>query len=247
MPELLSGEPRARVLIIDDDSKSAHSLADLLAQSGYQASVAESGAAAKAQLGELRPDLVILDIMVRDVDGLMLCADIKNSSGVPVIVCSGTCRRHDRVLALRLGADDFIGKPFDFDEVEARVAAVLRRAGWPKSEDGEETARLHVGPLIVDTAHHFAAIGKHELQTTPMEYRLLCILASRPGGVFTREVLAEAIWGFEVAAIGRAIDTHVSRLKRKLLTYAAGAPRIVAVRGEGYKLVWNGGNSEAES
>src|SRR5437899_1897944 len=99
MPELSSDETRARVLIIDDDSATASSLAEMLTKSGYEATVAESGSVAKVRSQELRPDLVILDLMVRDIDGLMLCADIRNS-GIPVIVCSATRRRHDRVLAL---------------------------------------------------------------------------------------------------------------------------------------------------
>src|SRR5438445_11660380 len=104
MPELSADDARARLLIIDDDSATSGSLAEMLAKSGYEASVAENSSVAKARLEELRPDLVILDLMVRD--GLMLCADIRNG-GVPVIVCSATRRHQDRVLALRLGADDF--------------------------------------------------------------------------------------------------------------------------------------------
>src|SRR6266581_7837959 len=124
MPE----SARARILIVDDDPVMAGSLAELLAMDGYQASVAKNGSTAKAKLQELCPDLVILDLMLPDIDGLVLCSELSRAA-VPVIVCSGTNRQRDRILARRLGADDFIAKPFDIYEFEARVAAVLRRSG----------------------------------------------------------------------------------------------------------------------
>ncbi len=123
-----SKSANARILIVDDDPAVAGSLADLLAIDGYQASVAKNGSTAKAKLQELRPDLVILELMLPDIDGLILCSELTRAA-VPVIICSGTNRQRDRILARRLGADDFVTKPFDMYEFEARVAAVLRTSG----------------------------------------------------------------------------------------------------------------------
>src|SRR5438309_2134963 len=166
MLELHSDEPRRRVLIIDDDAAASGSLAAMLTHSGYEATVVEKGSLAKLKWLELRPDLVILDVMLHDVDGLMLCAEIQHS-GIPVIVCSATRRHQDRVLALRLGADDFIAKPFDQDEMKARVAAVLRRVMSPTRQAPDEPEPLRIGSLVVDPSRHLVAVGKQELRTTP--------------------------------------------------------------------------------
>ena len=243
MSGLPSQEVRARLLIIDDDSEAASSLAATLTVNGYEAFVAGNASTAKARLQELGPDLVIMDLILRDADGLMLCADIKNTIGLPIIVCSATRRGHDRVLALRLGADDFMAKPFDIDELQARVAAVLRRSRAIAPQMADQLPPIRAGSLVVNRSRHVVAVGKQELQTTPTEYRLLCALASRPEGAFSREVLAQAVWGYDVAGVGRMIDVHVSRLKRKLRACAAKAPKIVSVRGEGYKLTLNHDNA----
>src|SRR6266516_4060970 len=128
MPPFVSKKARARILVIDDDTVMAGSLVELLAMDGYQASVAKNGSTGRAKLQELHPDLVILDLMLPDIDGLVLCSELSRAA-VPVIVCSGTNRQRDRILARRLGADDFIAKPFDIYEFEARVAAALLRSG----------------------------------------------------------------------------------------------------------------------
>ena len=147
----------------------------------------------------------------------------------------------DRVLALQLGANDFIAKPVETYELEARIRATLRRASGDRSD--VQPQQLRVGSLVVDRSRHSVAVGGQELWTTPAEHRLLWALASSPNRPFSREVLAQAVWGHEVANIGRVIDVHMSRLKRKLLRAAAAkAPRIVSVRGEGYKLELNHDN-----
>src|SRR6266705_1287603 len=142
MPPFVSKKARARILVIDDDPVMAGSFVELLAMDGYQASVAKNGSTGRAKLQELHPDLVILDLMLPDIDGLVLCSELSRAA-VPVIVCSGTNRQRDRILARRLGADDFIAKPFDIYEFEARVAAVLRGSGAtdPPSADAQLSER----------------------------------------------------------------------------------------------------------
>ena len=146
MPSIASKNSRARILIVEDDPVMAGSLVELFTMDGYQAAVAKNGSTAKAKLQELHPDLVILDLMLPDIDGLVLCSELSRAA-VPFIVCSGTNRQRDRILARRLGADDFIAKPFDIYEFEARVAAdefiepkdwmpstcMSSRQGWQRS------------------------------------------------------------------------------------------------------------------
>src|SRR6266542_5915961 len=171
----------ANVLIVEDNPATARALTELLEGNGYQVSTAEDGSTAKALLDEIHPDLVILDLMLPDVDGLVLCADLKARMDVPIIVCSGTNRKRDGTLALRLGADDFVAKPFDMYDLEARVEAVLRRSSRSKTErTANEPEHFQIGDLLISRSRRYVTLGGRELQVTPTEYRLLSALASRP-------------------------------------------------------------------
>jgi two-component system response regulator MtrA len=229
--------PRATILLVEDDSAIASVLKDSLESSGYRMWIAEDGAQAKAMMGETHPDLVLLDLMLPDVDGLVLCADLKTQADVPIIICSATARKRDAILGLRLGADDFIAKPFDLYDLEARIEAVLRRAAQRKSvEPGPEPDHYRVGELVVDRFRRRVTLGGEELQLTPTEYRLLTALASRPDEVLTRDELAQLVWGYQDASSGRAIDVHIRRLRVKLDSAAVPPPPIISVRGFGYKI-----------
>jgi two-component system response regulator MtrA len=228
---------RATILLIEDDASIASLLKETLEGNGYRVVVADDGAQAKAQLPEARPDLVLLDLMLPDVDGLVLCADLKAQSDVPIIICSGTTRKRDAILGLRLGADDFIAKPFDLYDLEARIEAVLRRASQHQvAEPTPEPDHYHVGDLIVDRYRRRVTLGGDELQLTPTEYRLLSALASRPDEVVTRDELAQLVWGYQDASSGRAIDVHIRRLRVKLDSGPVPPPAIISVRGFGYKM-----------
>ena len=228
----------ANVLIVEDNPATARALTELLEGNGYQVSTAEDGSTAKALLDETHPDLVILDLMLPDVDGLVLCADLKARMDVPIIVCSGTNRKRDGTLALRLGADDFVAKPFDIYDLEARVEAVLRRASRAKAErPAAEPDHYQLGDLYISRTRRHVTLGNRDLQVTPTEYRLLSALASRPDEVLTRDELAQHVWGYEDASSGRAIDVHIRRLRIKLDSAPVPPPRIVSVRGMGYKML----------
>jgi two-component system response regulator MtrA len=235
--------PRATILAVDDDSSAAGTLRDLLEFAGFQVLMASSGAEAKQMLEEYHPDLVILDIMLPDVDGLVLCSELRAIAEVPIIMCSGTTRKRDATLALRLGADDFVWKPYDIYDLEARIEAVLRRARQqpeaptPTSEEGPQ--QYQVSDLTVDRLRRHVTLGGKELQLTPTEYRLLCTLVSRPGDVFSRDELAQRVWGYQDASSGRAIDVHIRRLRVKLDSGAVPPPPIISVRGFGYKIAPN--------
>jgi DNA-binding response OmpR family regulator len=238
-------------------------VAEILESEGYAVESASTGAEAEAAVERVRPDLVILDIMLPDADGLMLCHRLLSQWAAPVIMLSGSRRESDRVLSLRLGADDFIAKPFDTFELVARVQAVLRRAprevGIPPtsplapaaawgarreapahagSRPGGEASDgpIEIGALIIDQRRRTVTVAGQPVHLTPTENRLLTALASEPERVFSRDELAGVLWGYDSLGESRAVDVHIRRLRAKLEPFGASAPAIVTVRGFGYKL-----------
>ncbi len=224
------------VLIVEDDDAVAQALRDVLETEGYTVWRAGSGAEADAIQRERHPNLILLDIMLPDVNGLVYCSDLRRRTNTPVILISGTQRQTDRVLGLRLGADEFISKPFDVHELLARIEAVLRRAGPPPSNGGPSAEVHQVGDLVIDMGRHEAVLRDHVLPLTPSQFRILATLASRPNEVFSREDLARAVRGKGEAGKSRAIDVHIRRLRQKLDEVPGRGTTIVTVRGYGYKL-----------
>lgn len=257
-----SAQSAQTVLLVDDDTSISGLVTQILEEEGYAVTAVASGAEAEALIDELRPDLVILDIMLPDTDGLMLCTRLQARWPAPVIMLSGSRRESDRVLSLRLGADDFIAKPFDTLELVARVQAVLRRArgtdpsgrrvvpaGFhgigpearapalaPERPIAATGGQIRAGELVIDSRRRTVAIAGKPIHLTPTENRLLTTLASEPERVFSRDELAEALWGYESLGESRAVDVHIRRLRAKLEPFGDTAPPIVTVRGFGYKL-----------
>jgi DNA-binding response OmpR family regulator len=233
----MAGKSGALVLVAEDDSTTAAMLADLLRHWGYGVECVASAAEAEARAAEQCPDLVILDLKLPDGNGLVLCANLKARCDVPVIVCSATQRLDDAVLALKLGADDFVPKPFRPAELQARIEAALRRESQDqpgKARGGEGTRRL--GDLVIDESRCEALMDERPVALTPTEFRLLCKLADRPGEVVSREELAEAVWGYNDYSVGRSLDVHMRRLRGKLRAASKGTPTIVTARGFGYRI-----------
>lgn len=227
----------ATVLLIEDDFAVARTLTDMLEGSGYRVWHVDNGADARTMLEQAHPDLIVLDLMLPDVDGLLLCSTLKSIADVPIIICSATNQKRDAVLGLRLGADDFIPKPFDVYEFEARVEAVLRRASRTRTvQPAPAPDDIRLGRLVIDRSRRRASLGGEPLQLTPTEYRLLSALASRPDEILTREELAQIVWGYQDVSSGRTIDVHIRRLRVKLASGKVRAPPIIAVRGFGYKI-----------
>jgi len=234
----------ATILLVEDDDSVAESVAEVLEQAGYKVVRAASGLEAKAALEHSKPDLILLDLILPDVDGLILCSDLKAIADCPIIVSSATGRKRDTVLSLKLGADDFIPKPFDIFEMEARVEAVLRRAqqqkgvgggGMGGQRDGSADV-IRLAELSIDRSRRRVTLGDTELHLTPIEYRLLSVLASRPDEVLSREELAQLVWGYQDASVGRTVDVHIRRLRVKLSSAPVAPPPIISVRGFGYKI-----------
>jgi two-component system, OmpR family, response regulator MtrA len=231
----LPGARRPTILVVEDDPPTARALADALDMAGYRVWHAVDGADARGQLERARPDMILLDLILPDIDGLVLCYTLKSAANVPIVVCSGSSRKRDPILALKLGADDFVRKPFDLDDLLARVEAVLRRA--PRLPGGPPAApELRVGELLVEPARHRVLLGNELLALTPTEFRLITVMATRPGQVLSRDELGQEVWGYTDVAHGRAIDVHVRRLRMKLQRTSVPAPAIVSVRGSGYRL-----------
>jgi two-component system response regulator MtrA len=226
-------------MLVEDDHAVAQTLTDALESSGYRVWLAETGADAKTLLEQTRPDLIILDLMLPDVDGLVLCSGLKAIADVPIVICSATPQKRDAILGLKLGADDFIAKPFDIYELEARVEAVLRRTTQTRVSTEASPSppdHIRVGELIIDRSRRRVTLGGEPIQLTPTEYRLVSALASRPDEILSRDDLATLVWGYQDASSGRTIDVHIRRLRVKLSQGPVPAPAIVAVRGFGYKM-----------
>jgi DNA-binding response OmpR family regulator len=229
---------RPAILLVEDDAAIAFMMTDVLESAGYQVREAATGAAARAQVEQHKPDLIILDLVLPDEDGLVLCSVLKNMAGVPVLICSGTQRRRDAFLSLKLGADDFIAKPFDVYDLLARVEVLLRRAAQLQGGDTSAArAPIRIGDLSIDHALHQVTLSETVLQLTPTEYRLLTVLAARPDQVVPRDALAKLVWGDPDTGTSRTIDVHIGRLRVKLSQAGRTAPQIISVRGFGYKIV----------
>jgi len=232
---------RASILVIDDDPAITRTLMDALDLGGYRVWHAISGEEARAQMQRagLSPDLIVLDLMLPDIDGLVLCSLLKSVSDVPIIICTGSSRRADPVLGLKLGADDFVRKPFDVDDLLARVEAVLRRAP-PRPDHSMPPPRptqLRVGGLVVEPVRRRALLGGEVLLLTPTEFRLLTVLVAQPDEILSREYLAVEVWGYADVSNGRTIDVHIRRLRLKLAGGGVPGPAIISVRGMGYRIV----------
>ena len=258
----LAPTARQTILMVDDDPSVAGLIAEILEGEGYAVETVGTGAEAEEAIERIRPDLVLLDIMLPDADGLMLCNRLLQQWPAPVIMLSGSRRESDRILSLRLGADDFIAKPFDTFELVARVQAVLRRAprevgvpptsplapaaAFPVRRDTTPTqagrpardaeSPLEIGDLTIDPRRRSVTVSGQPVHLTPTENRLLTALAAEPERVFSRDELASVLWGYDSLGESRAVDVHIRRLRAKLEPFGTAAPPIVTVRGFGYKL-----------
>jgi DNA-binding response OmpR family regulator len=228
---------RASILVVEDDPAVARTLLDTLEDADYRVWHAVDGQDARGQLERAEPDLILMDLMLPDIDGLVLCSLLKSVADVPIVICTASARRSDPVLALKLGADDFVRKPFEVDALLARIEAVLRRVPPRTSPPAMPPPRqtdLRVGELLVEPARRRAALGGEQLSLTPTEFRLVTVLAAHPEAVLTRDQLAQQVWGYADASNGRTIDVHVRRLRIKLAHHGVRGPAIVSVRGMGY-------------
>jgi DNA-binding response OmpR family regulator len=234
---LNSEGPRATIELVEDDAPVAAMIVDRLGAKGYCVWHAATAAEAEEMLEEVKPDLIIVDLALPDMHGLVLCANLREVWTAPIIICTASKRTEDLVLGFKLGADDFISKPFSMDELEARIDAALRRSSpRPSAKLGAEDGPQRIGELTIDQVRCRVTLGKQVVRLTPTEYRLLCALATHPDEVVSREELAQQVWGYHDPDVSRSLDVHMRRLRTKLNAGPVPAPPILTVRGFGYQL-----------
>ncbi len=229
-----------RILVVDDEPAVLNLIAYNLEKAHYQVLKAENGRQALDLARQAEPDLILLDLMLPEVDGLDVCREIRRASRVPIIMITARGEEVDRVVGLELGADDYVCKPFSMRELMARVKAVLRRAR-PSETPGTGVIR-GPGGLWLDLERRQAAIGARPLALSRLEFDLLAVLLANLDRVLTRERLLEQVWGYDYAGDTRAVDSAIKRLRAALRQVDPQADRIEAVRGLGYK--FTGGAAE---
>jgi len=223
----------AHVLVVEDEAKLASLLQDYLQASSYRVTVLREGSGAARWVREHAPDAVLLDLMLPGVDGLSVCREIRTFSNVPILMVTARVEEIDRLLGLELGADDYICKPFSPREVVARVKAVLRRV---RSEQQGVAS-----PLQFDEERQEARLHGRTLPLTPVELRLLRVLAARPGRVLSRSQLIDALYLDHRVVSDRTVDSHIKNLRRKIAEAHGGEDPVSSIYGLGYKLEWDGG------
>jgi two-component system, OmpR family, response regulator MprA len=221
-----------RLLVVDDDRALRDVLRRALSLAGYEIRLAESGAEALAAVAGSVPDAVVLDIGLPDIDGLEVCRLLRREGNrVPVLMLTARDAVSDRIDGLDAGADDYLVKPFDIDELKARLRALLRRAGG----DGDVEGGLAFAELRLDPARHGAAIGERFVELTRTEYQLLELLMLNPRRVLPHSVIYDRVWGYDFGPSSNALRVYVGYLRRKLED-AGARPLIHTVRGVGYAL-----------
>ena len=220
---------RERVLVIEDEDRILDFLRRGLTYEGYRVDTAGDGPTGMALARETPPDVVILDWMLPGLDGLEVCRRLRAAGDVPILMLTAKEAVSDRVQGLDAGADDYLVKPFEFDELLARIRALLRRA-HPEAADV-----LVFGDLRLDTGTHQAFRGERQVELTAKEYELLELFLRNPRQVLTREVIFDRVWGYDFGGESNIIEVYVRYLRQK--TEAAGEPRALhTVRGVGYVL-----------
>jgi DNA-binding response OmpR family regulator len=238
-----AGGRLGRVLVVEDEPDVAELIRYNLTRERYEVLLVANGADALKLARESRPDLILLDLMIPQLNGWEVCRRLKQDGAtraVPVIVVTARVDEGDKVLAFEMGADDYVTKPFSVRELVARVRAVVRRS---KAVEGEKKHRLKAGPLEIDR-HRFEVTLKGRLvELTPKEFELLATLVGEPGRVYGREELLDLVWGQDGFVEPRTVDVHVARLRAKFTAARLPAPGIETVRGVGYRFREPGKNS----
>ncbi|MBI2320959.1 MAG: response regulator transcription factor [Chloroflexi bacterium] len=218
------------ILVVDDERSITELTRLYLSREGYHVEVAENGQKALAKARAAKPDLVILDLMLPELDGWEVCRRLRRESDVPIIMLTARGEDVDKIVGLEMGADDYVTKPFNPRELLARVKAVLRRY-----EAGPRPPRVLVaGDLQIDLDRREVTVGERQLTLRPKEFDLLSTFAQAPGVVYEREKLLRLVWGYDFLGDSRSVDVHVAWLREKLGRSHA---QIQTVWGVGYKLV----------
>lgn len=218
-----------RILLVEDERTIANILADYLRQAGFIAEHCEDGRVAVGLIRSSPPDLVVLDIMLPGLGGMSVCREVRAFSSVPIIMVTARAEEMDRLLGLDLGADDYICKPFSPREVVARIKAVLRRMARPPENVMAETSRL-----AIDDETQRVIVAGQTMDLTPTEFRLLRLLAARPGRIYSRSAILDGIYRDDADVSDRIIDSHIKNIRRKLAAVLPDVDFIHSAYGVGY-------------
>lgn len=225
--------PKRRVLVVDDDENIVKLVSMYLEKDGYRVDASHDGHDALTQFKRIKPDIVVLDLMLPEIDGLSVCRTIREQSDVPIIMLTARTTESDKLIGLDQGADDYVTKPFSPRELLARIRAVLRRA------PGDDTAgpvELRHGDLVLNLREHVAYVRGEQVPLTPTEFSLLQSMMRSPGQAFTRGQLIERAFGHDFDGFERNVDVHINSLRKKVEP-APGEPNYIkTVYGVGYKL-----------
>jgi len=223
------------ILVVEDEEVIRETLRFNLAREGYQVSQASNGIEALEKVRELRPDLIVLDLMLPELGGLEVCRILRQETTTPVLVLSARDSELDKIVGLRVGADDYMTKPFSLAELTARVMALLRRA-QPAIEDRSVVEVEVLGELRFDRGARSVRIGEEDLRLSPKEFDLLSFMLAHPGRVHSREQLIRRVWGPKFFGERKTVDVHVRWLREKFEPFEALPFRITTVYGVGYRL-----------
>ena len=223
----------SRILIVEDERNIAELLIRNFQQAGFETDAVYNGTDALLEAEKTRPNLILLDLLLPELDGIEVCRLLKRNpetQWIPVVMLTAKGEEVDRIVGLELGADDYITKPFSPREVVLRVQAILRRTAGEKKVPAN--SKIHVNGIRIDLQKHQAFSQEGLIDLTSTEFKMLSLFAGSPGRVFTRSILMDVVWGQEYYGVDRTIDTHISRLRRKL---GGLGDLIETVHGVGYR------------
>ena len=221
-----------KVLVVDDEEHIVELARLYLTREGYQVEGVGDGTQALIRFGQVKPDLVVLDVMLPGTDGLSICREIRKQSQVPIILLTARDEVTDKVVGLEIGADDYLTKPFHPQELVARAKALLRRA----HQEPDQPKLVRAGKLEIDFERHEVRYEQARIQLRPKEFDLLALLARFPGRVFQRSELLDLVWGYDFPGYTRTVDVHVQQVREKLAGGGVTDPTIQTVWGVGYRL-----------
>lgn len=220
------------VLVVDDEESVTKIVSYALAQAGYSVHTASDAAGGEFMFSQVKPDIVILDVMLPGKSGLDVARDIRAQSNVPIIMLSARGDEVDRILGLEFGADDYVTKPFSPRELVSRVKAILRRTGMGR----DEKEHIRIGELEIDTKSRQVSLSGQPIYLTTSEYAILLHLASRPGSAVSRQQILSALWDQSPVGDERAIDVHIHNMREKIEEDPKSPTYLLTVRGYGYRL-----------
>lgn len=225
-----------KLLVVDDDEKILKVLTAYLLKEGYEVVTAQDGLEAVQKTGQDKPDAILLDLMLPELDGIGVCKEIRRTSNVPIIMLTARDTETDRIIGLEIGADDYVTKPFSPREVIARIRAIMRRVK-PGERKNHDERILRTIDISLELDNHTLKVKGMPVEVTPTEYKLLELFLAHPGQVFTRLQLIEKVQGYVFEGYERSVDSHIKNLRKKLGDSSGGPHYIKTVYGVGYKLV----------